>query len=105
MTRPRSTASYPRAYLDYVSTLNVDPTIKITIEFDSTKEARKFRQDFYAFRLAAKAEGLDVTYPELNALMVTLSGVNAVIQHRDYTDVAIKMQKALEEAKKHHKIG
>lgn len=105
MAKSRSTASYPKAYLDYVGTLNVDPTMKVTIEFDSAKEARKFRQDFYAFRMAAKSEGLDVTYPELNALMVTLRGADAVIQHRDYTDVAMKMQKALEEAKKHHKIG
>lgn len=95
MSRPKETKKYPAVYLDYADVLNSTPEKQILVEFDTVKEAKSFRLDFYAFKSAALNEGLDGLFPEIAAFTVELRGSTAVVRHKDYTEQAQKMKAAL----------
>jgi hypothetical protein len=98
MPRPKSVKSYPSAYLEYAQALSERPDMRITVEFEDDHEAKSFRLDFNSFKGAAVREGLDKMFPEIAAFYVEVNGNKAIVQHKDHTDQAEKMRKALNKA-------
>lgn len=99
MTRPKLTRNYPSIYLKYADALQQNPALRIEIDFDSAKDAKAFRLDFNAFKGAAIKEKLDETFPEISAFYVEVNGNKAIVSHRDHTEQAERMTKALGRAK------
>jgi hypothetical protein len=99
MTRPKLTRNYPSIYLRYADELQKNPALKIEIDFETPRDAKAFRLDFNAFKGAAIKEELDKTFPEISAFYVEVKGNKAIVSHRDHTDQADRMERALGRAR------
>ena len=99
MSKPKTTKSYPKAYLEYAQALSENPEIRISVEFDTDREAKAFRLDFNSFKAAALKEKLDDLFPEIAAFYVEVRGNVAIVQHKDHTEQAERMEKALNKAR------
>lgn len=99
MTRSKFTKGYPVQFLDLVEALEADPIARIPVQFESEKQAQDFRLDFYTFRAAALREGLDKTFPVISAVYMELDGTIAVVMHKDHSPLAMKLSKAIQQAK------
>lgn len=98
MPRPKAVKSYPKTYLDFAEKLSEDPTMRLTVEFDNERQAKNFRLDFNSFKGAAIREELTNLFPEIAAFHVEVQGNKAIVQHKDHTDQAERMRKALNKA-------
>lgn len=98
MTRSRSTRGYSVEFLNLVEALEKDPTLRITVPFETVQEARDFRLDFYTFRSAGLREGLDKTFPGIVAMFLEIEGTNAVVSHKDHNKLAVKLREAIQQA-------
>lgn len=100
MSRPKRSTAYPAQFLDMVQALGDEPTLKIPVPFDTVNAAKSFRLDWNSFKAAAQKDGLNALYPQLPALFVTIEGTNAMVMHRDYSPLALKIEKALDKVRK-----
>lgn len=98
MTRAKLTKNYPSSYLEIAEALSKNPKLRLEMNFDSPRDAKNFRLDFYSFKGAAIKEELDKMWPEISAFYVEVRGSSVTVQHKDHTETAEKMRKALMEA-------
>lgn len=100
MTRAKLTKNYPSSYLEIADALSKNSKLRLEIPFDDAKQAKSFRLDFNSFKGAAIKEGMDQAWPEIAAFYVEVRGKSVVVQHKDHTDTAEKVKKALAKATK-----
>lgn len=98
MTRAKLTKNYPSSYLEIAEALSKNPKLRLEVPFDDARSAKSFRLDFNSFKGAAIKEGLDKAWPEIAAFYVEVKGTVAIVQHKDHTETAEKMRRALAEA-------
>lgn len=101
MTRPKFIADYPSEYQALAERFEKNFVGVVEIKFKTVARAKSFRLGFYAFRAAAKREGLCVyggMYPNMAAIYAQCldNPPRIVFSHNDFGEEAKAIAEALQ---------